>query len=115
MIPLGVALFRTHHPANVFYDSEREAFAEDMQRRSAEHYLLWLIGMLAVSALAGFVIGIAVFIYAFTRVKARCAHWACALGALVFVTVLGLLSDKLSLLYSEGLLQSYTTLPWPLQ
>ena len=68
-----------------------------------------------VAALAGFVIGIATFIYTFMRVKARCAHWACALGATLFVLLLGLLSDKLALLYPEGLLQSYVTLPWPLQ
>lgn len=115
MIPLGIALFRTAAPANVFYDSEREAFGADIERHSAEHYMLWLIAMLGVAALAGFVIGIAVFIYAFMRVKAHCAHWACALGATIFVLLLGLLSDKLALLYPEGLLQSYMTLPWPLQ
>jgi putative tricarboxylic transport membrane protein len=115
LLPLGIALLRTQHPATVFYDSEREGFDLDMERRSAEHYLLWLVGMLAVAALAGFVIGVAVFIYAFMRIKARCAHWACALGAAIFVLLLGLLSDKLALLYPEGLLQSYLTLPWPLQ
>lgn len=115
MIPLGVELIRKREPATVFYDSERESFAADVERRSAEHYLLWLIGMLAVAALAGFVIGIATFIYAFMRIKARCAHWTCALGAAVFVLLLGILSDRLALRYPEGLLQSYMTLPWPLQ
>lgn len=115
LIPLGWWLVRTNKPASVFYDSEREDFSEDMTRRSAEHYMLWLIGMLAIAALAGFVIGIAVFIYSFMRVKARCSHVACAVGAAVFVLLLGLLSERLVLQYPEGLLQSYMTLPWPLQ
>lgn len=115
MLPLGIQLWRTQEPATVFYDTEREAFSADMQRRSAEHYLLWLVSMLVVASLVGFVIGIAVFVYAFMRVKARSAHWACALSAAGFILLLGLLSDRLALLYPEGLLQSYMTLPWPLQ
>jgi hypothetical protein len=71
--------------------------------------------MLAVSAVAGFVIGVAAFIYAFMRVKARVSHWACALGAAIFVLLLGILSHLLTLEYPQGLLQSYVTLPWPLQ
>ena len=115
MIPLGVQLWRSDAPSVAFYDSERDVFGKDVERRSAEHYLLWLLAMLGVSALAGFVIGIAVFIYAFMRIKASCAHWAYALGTAVFVMLMGLLSDRLSLEYPQGLLQSYVTLPWPLQ
>ena len=59
--------------------------------------------------------GISAFIYAFMRVKARVPHWACALGAGIFVLLLGTLSHFLALEYPVGLLQDYLTLPWPLQ
>jgi putative tricarboxylic transport membrane protein len=115
MLPLGFQLLRTQTPSAVFYDTERDSFEQGMTRRSAEHYLLWLVAMLGVAALVGFVIGIAGFIYTFMRVKARCAHWACAMGAAIFVLLLGVLSNRLALEYPQGLLQSYLTLPWPLQ
>jgi putative tricarboxylic transport membrane protein len=115
MIPLGIQLLTTKQPSTVYYDSERAEFGQGVERRSAEHYLLWLLGMLGIAALAGFVIGIAVFIYAFMRTKARSPHWACAFGTATFVGLLGLLSDRLALLYPHGLLQDFVTLPWPLQ
>ena len=115
LVPLGIQMARTKHANNVFFDTERAAFGAAVDRRSNEHYLLWLAGMLAVSAVAGFVIGISAFIYAFMRVKARVPHWACALGAAVFVLLLGILSHLLALEYPQGLLQDYVELPWPLQ
>ena len=115
LVPLGIQMLRSKQASRCFYDSERDEFGDDVDRRSNEHYLLWLAGMLAVSALAGFVIGIASFIYAFMRVKARVPHWACALGAGAFVLLLGVLSHLLALEYPRGLLQSYIDLPWPLQ
>ncbi len=115
LVPLGIQMVRTKHANNVFFDTERAAFGAAVDRRSNEHYLLWLAGMLAVSAVAGFVIGISAFIYAFMRVKARVPHWACALGAAVFVLLLGVLSHLLALEYPQGLLQDYVELPWPLQ
>jgi len=115
LVPLGIQMARTKRASNVFYDTERAAFGAAVDRRSNEHYLLWLTGMLAISAVAGFVIGIAAFIYAFMRVKARVPHWSCALGAAIFVLLLGILSHLLSLEYPQGLLQNYVTLPWPLQ
>jgi len=115
LAPLGVEMLRKKRASRCFYDSERSEFGDDADRRSNEHYLLWLAGMLAVSALTGFVIGIAGFIYAFMRVKARVPHWACALGAGAFVMLLGVLSHLLTLEYPQGLLQEFVTLPWPLQ
>jgi hypothetical protein len=76
---------------------------------------MWLLGMLAVSALAGFVVGIGSFIYIFVRLKARVSHFICAIYAGVFVLLLGTLSYFMTLQYPEGILQSYVTLPWPLQ
>jgi len=115
LVPLGIQMVRTKHASTVFYDSERAAFGANVERRSNEYWLLWLVGMLGVSAVGGFVIGVATFIYLFMRLKARVPHWWCALGTAIFVLLLGTLSYLLALEYPQGLLQSYVSLPWPLQ
>jgi len=115
MVPMGVEMYRTKGPAMVFYDSERDEIDQSMERRSNEYYLMWLLGMLGVSALAGFVVGIGAFIYIFVRLKAGLSHFGCAIYAGVFVLLLGTLSHFMTLQYPEGVLQSYVTLPWPLQ
>jgi putative tricarboxylic transport membrane protein len=115
MIPLGIEMYRTNGAAAVFYDSEREDIDQSVEWRSNEYYLIWLLGMLGVSALAGFVIGIGTFIYFFVRLKAGLSHLGSAISAGAFVLLLGILSHFMTLMYPEGLLQSYVTLPWPLQ
>jgi len=108
-------MYRTRASAIVFYDSERDEIDASVERRSNEYYLMWLLGMLGVSALAGFVVGIGSFIYIFVRLKAGLSHLGCAIYAGVFVLLLGALSHFMTLQYPEGILQSYVTLPWPLQ
>ena len=115
MIPLGIGLFTYKKPHTVFYDSEREAFDDRVERRSSEHYLLWLMGMLGMAALTGFVIAVSTFIYSFIRLKAKMSHLGCAIGTGGFVLLLGIMSYFLTLEYPQGLLQNYVKLPWPLQ
>jgi TctA family transporter len=115
MIPMGIQMYRTKHAANVFYDSEREEIDRALDWHSNEYYLMWLLGMLGVSALIGFVGGVGAFIYVFIRLKAKMSHLACALSAGAFILLLGALSHFMTLKYPEGILQDYLTLPWPLQ
>jgi TctA family transporter len=115
LIPMGIEMCRTKGASLVFYDSEREEIDRSIEYRSNEYYLMWLMAMLGVSALAGFVAGIASFIYIFIRLKAGLSHFYCAISAGVFILLLGALSHFMTLRYPEGLLQSYVTLPWPLQ
>jgi putative tricarboxylic transport membrane protein len=115
IIPLGIEMYRTKGASLVFYDSEREEIDRAIEYRSNEYYLLWLMGMLGVSALFGFVLGIASFIYIFIRLKAGLSHLGCAISAGIFIMLLGTLSHFMTLQYPEGILQSYVTLPWPLQ
>ncbi len=115
MIPMGIGLFAYKTPHTVFYDSEREAFDDRVERRSNEHFLMWLVGMLGLAALTGFVIAVSIFIYSFLRFKARTSHLGCAFGTVCFIFLLGIMSHFLTLEYPQGLLQSYLTLPWPLQ
>jgi hypothetical protein len=115
MIPMGIEMLRTKNAATVFYDSNKETLDGSMVQRSNEYYLLWLLGMLGISAITGFVLGIAIFIYTFIRLRGEMRHLACAISAGVFVLLLGTLSYFMHLNYPEGILQSYVTLPWPLQ
>jgi hypothetical protein len=115
LVPLGIEMYRTKQAAVVFYDSERDTIDKAVEYRSNEYYLAWLLGMLGVSALAGFVLGVGTFIYAFVRLKARMSHLGCAISAGAFILLLGALSHFMTLRYPEGLLQDFVTLPWPLQ
>ena len=68
-----------------------------------------------MSAIFGFVIGIAAFIYLFVRIKAQLTHFYSGVCAVVFIVFLGTLSHFLTLRYPVGLLQDFVELPWPLQ
>jgi hypothetical protein len=115
IIPLGIEMYRTKGASLVFYDSEKEEIDRALEYRSNEYYLMWLMGMLGVSALVGFVLGIGMFIYVFIRLKAKLSHLGCAISAGIFIMLLGALSHFMTLQYPEGILQSYVILPWPLQ
>ena len=114
MLPLVYLSLTKKEPSTVFQDEERGDFGQDVESKSAEHYLFWLLGMLIGSAIFGFVIGSAGFIYIFVRVKAQLSHLYCAICAGAFFTFLALLSHFLTLFYPEGLLQYFFKLPWPL-
>jgi hypothetical protein len=115
MIPLLIIMLIKKEPVTAFHDEERGVYGDGIEFKTAEHYLFWLLGMLGISAIFGFVIGIAVFIYAFVHVKAKLTHFYSAVSALAFITFLGTLSHFLTLRYPEGVLQSFVELPWPLQ
>lgn len=118
LVPLGIKMLRAKgQPSIHFYDGERRAAADNLSPVGEMHYLLWLLGMLGVSAVFGFVIGVATFIFAFLRVKAEISYVKAAIGAIAFVVFLGILSNQLTLEYPKGYLQwgLGVTLPWPLQ
>ena len=77
--------------------------------------LVLILGMLAISAVVGFVLGVATFILLFLWIKGQVKPLNAVLGAAGFVLFLGILSDQLTLRYPTGLLQTWVTLPWPLQ
>jgi TctA family transporter len=115
MAALTLEMIRTRAPAAVYFDADKSTSGRSPDYRSNEYYLMWLAGMLAVSALVGFVLGIAAFIYVFLRWRARISHLACAISTALFVLLLGTLSHFMVLSYPEGILQDVVTLPWPLQ
>jgi TctA family transporter len=115
VLPIAFEMLRTRRPSAVFFDADRDIENLTENHRSTEYYLLWLAGMLAISALVGFVLGSSAFIYAFLRVRARSSHLVCIAYTAVFILLLGTMSHFLVLYYPQGLLQDYVTLPWPLQ
>ena len=112
LIPLAFNMIRTREPSPTFFDAENVA---EIPARSAEYYLLLILGMLAISAVTGFVLGVATFIFLFLWLKGQVKPLNAILGAAGFVLFLGILSDQLTLRYPTGLLQTWVTLPWPLQ
>jgi putative tricarboxylic transport membrane protein len=107
LVPLAFKMFTGKTPGTHFYDSERIPIEPGHERRSAEHYLLWLLGMLAVSAVLGFELGVVLFIYWFVRQKAQLSHGKSILCGLAFIVFLGVLANYLHLEYPKGLIQTH--------
>ena len=112
-MPVGLRLVLGREPHVAFYDSERDATDSFPEKRSNLHYIGWLMGLLACSALIGFVFAVAAFIFIFLKVKARSSIIASAAGAAAFVSLLGVLGNLLVLEYPAGILQDYVPMPWP--
>ena len=94
--------------------ADREAAGEDAE---APHglwtTLAWFAGLLALTALAGFVIALTVFFLAFLRIRAG-VSWARTL----ILTAVGLgfillMASTLNRDFPPGLLQEVLDLPWP--
>jgi TctA family transporter len=98
----------------VLQDNERGWGANERPAKSEAHIQGWMLALLGVVALCGFVLGIFFFIVAFLRVKANVSWHRAALGASGAIVVLSVLSHVLVLDYPGGLLQQLVELPWPL-
>lgn len=90
-----------------------EAAEED--QLSMWQALSWLVGLLACTALVGFLIAVTVFCLAFLRIRAR-ASWALTMilsGSAVAIILA--LAHLLHRDFPPGVLQAYVDLPWPLR
>lgn len=76
--------------------------------------LAWFAGLLILTSLIGFILSLAIFLFAFIRIRAGKSWGFAALytvaGILFMCTMAGLLNRD----FPPGLLQSYVDLPWPL-
>jgi TctA family transporter len=80
---------------------------------SMEHYIVWFLGLMAVSALVGFLIGLGLFFLVFLHVKARAPLWRNLVltgSAMAFLIVM---SYVFVLDFPGGLLQELVEMPWP--
>jgi TctA family transporter len=109
---LAVGVILRGAPTNaLIFDTE----AELPRMASAGRYLAWLAGLLAASALLGFVIGLAIFFAAFLRFEARAPAWRNALLTASAVLFLAAMSHIFVLDFPRGLLQGLVDMPWPLR
>ena len=94
----------------IFHDAEAR---DDGPSRGVWATLAWFVLLLAMTALAGFVIALAVFLVLFFRLRGR-AGWrrtgVLTAGGLVFLLVAASLLNRD---FPPGLLQYYVSLPWP--
>jgi hypothetical protein len=101
---------RKKEPSYLFYDSEHGGeplMTSDFYQQG------WILALLALVGVFGFVLGTFVYITLFLRLRAKAAwHWA-MIGALGAVLVLAALSQLLVLQYPQGLLQAFVDMPWP--
>jgi len=114
LLVAAFALTLRNRPSYILDDAEREWSADERPVHSDLYFQGWMLGLLGVVALFGFVIGVALYLCAFLRMKAQVAwHWA-GVGALGAIGVFSLLSHLFSLDYPIGVLQSLVEMPWPL-
>jgi TctA family transporter len=107
-----VAVYRGPRGSPVVFDTEA---VPSPGMASMGHYFLWLAGLLAASAAAGFVIGLAVFFGAFLHFKARAPAARNALLTGSAVLFLAAMSYIFVLDFPRGLLQELVDMPWPLR
>jgi putative tricarboxylic transport membrane protein len=103
-------VFRGPRASAVIFDTEAQTTPG---MASMGHYFAWLAGLLAVSALVGFVIGLAVFFAAFLHFKARAPVGRNALLTASAVLFLAAMSYIFVLDFPRGLLQELVEMPWP--
>jgi hypothetical protein len=82
-------------------------------RPSMEHYLAWMLGLMALSALVGFVIGLGLFFLIFLHVKARAPLLRNLLLSASAMLFLAAMSYIFVMDFPGGVLQAYVDMPWP--
>jgi hypothetical protein len=81
--------------------------------RTMERYLAWLAGLLAASAVVGFVLAMALFFALFLAVEARSPAGRNTALSAAAVLFLAAMSYVFVLDFPRGLLQDLVDLPWP--
>jgi len=110
----AAVLFRRKRPDYVFFDSELDFSGNDRPAHSDLHYQGWILALLAVIGLFGFILGIFIYITVFLRMKAGVRWHRAVAGALAAVAVMSLFGHIFVLQYPAGLLQYLFEMPWPL-
>ncbi|MEO9825835.1 MAG: tripartite tricarboxylate transporter permease [Paracoccaceae bacterium] len=76
--------------------------------------LAWFGGLLILTALVGFIIALAVFLFAFMIIRAGKSPGFAALYTAAGIAFICFMASLLNRNFPPGLLQSYVDLPWPL-
>ncbi len=92
--------------------ADREA--EEKNEHGLWSTLAWFAGLLALTALLGFVLALAIFLFAFIRVRARRSWGFAALYSVAGIGFICMMAGLLNRDFPAGLLQDLVKLPWPL-
>jgi TctA family transporter len=116
MLPItlyvAIRLMTERVPSRLRHDGEEVA---DPEQGGFWTYLLWFVGLVAGTALVGFLLASILFFLAFLRGPARCSwRTTLVLTAIANVALIGV-AKILVLDFPSGLLQSMVDLPWPLR
>lgn len=76
--------------------------------------LSWFFGLLALTALFGFIIALAIFLLAFFRIRAQVSWTRTLVLSASAITLICVLAGSLGRDFPPGLLQEFFSLPWPL-
>lgn len=76
--------------------------------------LSWFFGLLALTALFGFIIALAIFLLAFFRVRAQVGWTRTLVLTVAAIVLICVLAGSLGRDSPPGLLQEFVDLPWPL-
>jgi TctA family transporter len=96
----------------IFADSERSAEAEQA-RYTLWSTLAWFAALLLATALVGFIIALAVFLFSFMRIRANMSALFAAVYTFAGVAFICAMAWALNRDFPPGLLQAYADLPWP--
>ncbi|WP_114967111.1 tripartite tricarboxylate transporter permease [Alkalilacustris brevis] len=77
--------------------------------------LMWLVSLVVLSSLAGFVIGATLFLIGFFKYRARLSWLWSLIAAAAGIGFILFLASSLGRDFPPGLLQAYVSLPWPLR
>ncbi len=76
--------------------------------------LAWFAGLLVLTSLLGFILALAIFLFAFIRFRAGKGAGYAAIYAAVGIAFMCIMAGLLNRDFPPGLLQSFVDLPWPL-
>lgn len=94
--------------------ADREAQEAKTNAHGLWPTLAWFAGLLILTALAGFIIALAVFLMLFLWIRAGRTRLFAALYTIAGIVFLCMLAGALNRDFPSGLLQQVVTLPWPL-
>ncbi len=94
----------------IFADRE----TEEEHQHGLWSTLAWFAGLLVLTALVGFVLALALFLFAFIRVRAGRSLGFSALYTVAGIGFICAMAGLLNRDFPAGVLQEYIKLPWPL-
>ena len=94
--------------------ADRESGDADANAHGLWSTLAWFAGLLILTALAGFILALAVFLFCFIRYRARRGAGFAALYTAAGIAFMCAMAGLLNRDFPPGLLQNFFALPWPL-